>query len=73
MRTSTQPDGFFRLIPMIYWLPNYQRSWLRVDLLAELIAAAVVIPQAIAYASIAGLPVQVGMYVCLAPMVVYAL
>jgi high affinity sulfate transporter 1 len=66
-------SGLARFIPIFGWLPKYQRSWLRVDLLAGLIAAAVVIPQAMAYASIAGLPVQVGLYVCLVPMVVYAI
>jgi len=57
----------------VNWLPNYQPAWLRADLLAGVVAAAVVIPQAMAYASIAGLPVQVGLYVALAPMLVYAL
>jgi SulP family sulfate permease len=55
------------------WLLRYQRSWLRWDLLAGLTTAAVVIPQAVAYASLAGLPVQVGLYVALAPMLLYAL
>jgi sulfate permease, SulP family len=62
-----------RMIRILQWLPSYQRAWLPADLLAGLVAAAVVIPQAIAYASIAGLPVQVGLYVALAPMLVYAL
>jgi hypothetical protein len=39
---------------------RYQRAWLRWDLLAGLTTAAVVVPQAVAYASLAGLPVQVG-------------
>ncbi len=52
---------------------RYTRSWLRFDLLAGLTAAAVVIPQAVAYASLAGLPVQVGLYVATVPMVAYAL
>jgi sulfate permease, SulP family len=55
------------------WLARYQWSWLRWDLLAGLTAAAVVLPQALAYASLAGLPVQVGLYVALVPMLVYAL
>jgi sulfate permease, SulP family len=55
------------------WLARYQLSWLRWDLLAGLTAAAVVLPQALAYASLAGLPVQVGLYVALVPMLVYAL
>ena len=42
------------------------------DVIAELTAAAVVIPQAMVFASIAGLPVEVGLYTALAPMIVYA-
>jgi SulP family sulfate permease len=52
---------------------RYQRAWLRWDLLAGLTTAAVVIPQAVAYASLAGLPVQAGLYVATVPMVAYAL
>jgi SulP family sulfate permease len=42
------------------------------DLVAGITAAAVVIPQAMAYASVAGLPVEVGIYTCVVPMAVYA-
>jgi sulfate permease, SulP family len=52
---------------------RYQRTWLRWDLLAGLTTAAVVVPQAVAYASLAGLPVQSGLYVATVPMVAYAL
>jgi high affinity sulfate transporter 1 len=51
---------------------DYHRDWLRGDVIAGLIAAAVVIPKAMAYATIAGLPVQVGLYTALVPMVIYA-
>lgn len=46
---------------------------LRLDIVAGLTAAAVVVPKALAYATIAGLPVQVGLYTASVPMVVYAL
>jgi high affinity sulfate transporter 1 len=59
-------------IPAIGWLRQYRGDWLRADIMAGLIAAAVVIPKALAYATIAGLPVQVGLYTVLAPMIVYA-
>jgi high affinity sulfate transporter 1 len=45
----------------------------RLDILAGLTAAAVVVPKALAYATIAGLPVQVGLYTACVPMVAYAL
>ena len=59
--------------PLADWLFNYQKDWLRPDLIAGLTAAAVVIPKAMAYATIAGLPVQVGLYTALVPMAIYAL
>jgi len=46
---------------------------LRWDLLAGITTAAVVVPQVVAYASLAGLPVRFGLYVATVPMVVYAL
>ena len=55
-----------------HWLRDYQRAWLRPDIVAGLTAAAVVIPKAMAYATIAGLPVQVGLYTAFLPMVIYA-
>ena len=46
---------------------------LRLDVVAGLVAAAVVLPKAMAYASVAGLPVEVGLYTAFVPMAVYAL
>lgn len=46
--------------------------WLQADVIAGLTVAAIVIPKAMAYATIAGLPVQIGLYTALVPMVVYA-
>ena len=73
MTTATAPTGLRKYIPILGWLPSYEAAWLRSDLVAGLIAAAVVIPQAMAYATIAGLPVQAGLYVALLPMLVYVL
>jgi len=56
-----------------HWLFDYRREWLRWDLIAGLITAAVVIPKAMAYATIAGLPVQVGLYTVLVPMTIYGI
>jgi high affinity sulfate transporter 1 len=57
---------------LLEWLGHYRRDWLRPDLLAGLITAAVVIPKAMAYATVAGLPVHVGLYTAFVPAVVYA-
>lgn len=57
------------------WFPTlrgYQRRWLKGDLVAGVGAGAVVIPQAMAYATIAGMPVETGLYTCMVPMLVYA-
>ena len=57
---------------MALWLTSYRKAWLRPDVIAGLTTAAVVIPKAMAYATIAGLPVQVGLYTAFVPMVIYA-
>jgi len=59
-------------LPIVDWLFNYKKAWLRPDLIAGLTAAAVVIPKAMAYATIAGLPVQVGLYTVRVPMAIYS-
>src|SRR5512136_3131594 len=69
MSTNPQRSG---VIPILNWLLSYQREWLSSDLIAGLITAAVVIPKAMAYATIAGLPVHVGLYTAFLPMVIYA-
>ena len=60
------------LVPAVGWLSRYERPWLKADVLAGLTTAAVVIPKVMAYATIAGLPVQIGLYTVLVPMAVYA-
>jgi sulfate permease, SulP family len=62
-----------RLVPALTWLPRYRRSDLPGDLVAGLTAAAILIPQSMAYATIAGLPPVVGLYASVVPLVVYAM
>jgi high affinity sulfate transporter 1 len=66
------PERKPRRLPVLDWIVGYRKEWLGLDIVAGLTAAAVVIPKAMAYASIAGLPVQVGLYTALVPMVIYA-
>ena len=73
MTPTTASTGIGKHIPALGWLRSYQSDWLRLDLVAGLTAAAVVIPQAMAYAAIAGLPVELGLYTALTPLLVYAL
>jgi high affinity sulfate transporter 1 len=65
--------GFVRsTFPIVQWLPQYRRNWLRLDLLAGLTLAAYAIPVSVAYASLAGLPPQAGLYCYLLGGIVYA-
>ena len=61
----------FRL-PLLEWLSQYRGDWLRPDVLAGLTTAAVVIPKAMAYATVAGLPIEIGIYTAIVPALVYA-
>lgn len=55
------------------WMRNYQRSWLSGDLVAGVIVTVMLIPQSLAYALLAGLPPEVGLYASILPIVAYAL
>ncbi len=61
------------------WLPGlaqfrgYRRAWLRPDVVAGVTVAAYLVPQVMAYATVAGLPPVVGLWACLGPLVVYVL
>jgi sulfate permease, SulP family len=59
-------------VPFVSWMSGYSKDWLRPDVVAGLTTAAVVIPKAMAYATIAGLPVQIGLYTAFVPMIIYA-
>jgi MFS superfamily sulfate permease-like transporter len=66
-------DRLRRLVPILAWLPRYRRGDLTGDLTAGLTTAVMLIPQAMAYAMLAGLPPIVGLYAAIAPPFVYAL
>lgn len=54
------------------WLREYHPQWLRADLLAALFATLLLIPQSLAYATLAGLPPEVGLYSSVLPLLLYA-
>jgi len=60
-------------LPIAGWLPSYDRKWFKADLIAGLTVWALVVPQAIAYAQIAGLPPQAGVFASFAAPLGYAL
>ena len=58
--------------PMIEWARGYDRTTLSSDLTAAIIVTVMLIPQSLAYAALAGLPPQVGLYASIAPLLLYA-
>ena len=62
-----------RHVPGLGLLRGYRRAWLRADLVAGLVLAAILVPQGMAYAELAGLPPVTGLYTTIACLVGYAL
>ncbi len=62
-----------RRVPAVEWLGHYDRTHLPGDALAGVIVTTLLIPQAMAYALLAGLPPEVGLYASMLPLAVYAL
>jgi SulP family sulfate permease len=61
-----------RYFPILTWSRSYSRDTLTSDLVAALIVTIMLIPQSLAYALLAGLPAQVGLYASIMPLVIYA-
>ena len=70
---DTRPGGLRRLVPIVEWLPRYDRKVLRGDVLAGVAVTAMIVPKDLGYAGIAGVPVQNGLYAAAAGAIVYAL
>jgi high affinity sulfate transporter 1 len=68
-----QKNLLHQYVPITAWLPAYQRGWLRTDLIAGLAVWALTIPQAMAYAGIAGVPAQYALYTIPLAMIAYAI
>lgn len=62
-----------RRLPVLRWLPHYSLGWLQLDLIAGVTVGLTVVPQALAYAEVAGLPVQYGLYSSFMGCFVYCL
>ncbi|MCD2451398.1 sulfate permease [Methylicorpusculum oleiharenae] len=69
---STEPR-FYRFIPILSWLRTYTRKDFGDDLFAGIITAILLVPQGIAYALLAGLPPQLGLYASVLPPICYAI
>jgi len=62
-----------QILPVIEWLPAYSRKDASRDLVAAVLVTIMLIPQSLAYALLAGLPPQVGLYASILPLALYAL
>ena len=60
-----------RLLPCLGWLPDYRRATFSSDLVAALVVTVMLIPQSLAYALLAGLPAEYGLYASILPLLLY--
>lgn len=67
-----EPNGVARWVPGLRVLQTYQNQWFRTDLLAGVVLAAILVPQGMAYAELAGLPPVTGLYTTIACLIGYA-
>jgi MFS superfamily sulfate permease-like transporter len=65
--------GWKKYVPIANWLPTYQAKWLRVDVLAAITVWALLVPEAMAYAEIAGVPPEAGLYAAPLALLGYAI
>ena len=61
-----------RFLPIVDWLPKYDRRWLRGDVAAGIAVTALIVPKNLGYAGIAGVPLQNGLYAAAAGALIYA-
>ena len=74
MNTSLAcPLWLYKLLPFLRWWPTVNRTTARADLTAGLTGALIVLPQGVAFATIAGLPPEYGLYAAMVPTIIAAL
>lgn len=71
--THNAPVKSVRIFPGLRQFQGYRRTWLRADVLAGVTVAAYLVPQVMAYATVAGLPPVVGLWAAIGPLAVYVL
>ena len=71
--SDARPTSWRRFVPISYWLTSYQTGNLPFDLIAALTVWALVVPEAMAYASLAGMPPETGLYAALVAPLAYAI
>ena len=70
---EAKPGLLQRYVPILGWLPTYRRDWFASDAVAALSVWALLVPQALGYAGIAGVPVQYGLYTAFVALIAYAI
>jgi high affinity sulfate transporter 1 len=78
MATNTVPQQSSKrslksIFPILEWLPGYKKEWLRVDIIAALTLWALLVPEAMAYAGVAGMPPETGLYAAPLALIAYAI
>lgn len=73
MQFQLRVSNWRSYIPILEVLTTYRRSYFQSDLIAGLIVGVITVPQAMAYAFLAGLPAEAGLYACLLPMLIYTI
>jgi SulP family sulfate permease len=73
MNAKSSVAAVKKVFTIVEWLPRYKSEWLRFDVIAALSVWALLVPQGIAYSSIAGVPAQYGLYAALGSLIGYAL
>ncbi len=72
MSSTTRRTRLGEYVPLMSDLAGYESSWFRSDLLAAVTVWAIVVPESIAYASIAGMPPETGLYAATLALLLYA-
>ena len=73
MSVQALPTYWTWLLPFLNWMPKLNGHDLRADFIAGLTGAVVVLPQGVAFATIAGMPPQYGLYAGMIPAIIAAL
>ena len=73
MTSTGQPPSWRTYIPISFWIASYEKGYLAMDLVAALTVWALVVPEAMAYASLAGMPPETGLYAALVAPLAYAI
>jgi SulP family sulfate permease len=73
MAISTDSNRAARFFPILSWLPGYDREWLRTDVIAGITITALLVPEGMAYAELAGMPPEVIFYAAPVALLLYAI